>query len=264
MFVTSQATAAERHGESRGSLPGGHLTWLIDRTAGDAREGAVALLELDPGAEQQLHAHPHAEEATIVLTGGGQFLTEGGVRDAASGRALYAPAGAAHGLRAGSDGLKALIVLGIASAEEAGWSDAAAAVAAGPVVVRSDDAETMVLDDPAQGFRGVTARWVVDAELAGSTGIVVGRSEFAPGGAHELHRHPGCAEFFYLLEGQGVHLGEGAEEVPAKLGDIALFERASWHGFRNTGHVEARSIFGYLGVASFQAGGYELPGSWES
>lgn len=116
---------------------------------------------------------------------------------------MYAPAGAAHGLRAGTQGLNALIVLGVESAEEAGWSDAIATAAAAAVVVRGDEGETMVLDDAAQGFRGVTAGWVVDAELAGRTGIVVGRSQFAAGGAHELHRHPGCAEFFYLLEEEG-------------------------------------------------------------
>ena len=43
--------------------------------------------------------------------------------------------------------------------------------------------------------------WMARPDLTGSRDIVVGEVEFAPGGSHDFHYHPGQEEALYVLEG---------------------------------------------------------------
>jgi oxalate decarboxylase/phosphoglucose isomerase-like protein (cupin superfamily) len=126
-------------------------------------------------------------------------------------------------------------------------------------VLSGRETDEIELDDPATGFIGMHARWLVTDEICGTGSIVVGASRFAPrGGAHELHRHPEAAEFFIVLSGEGVQLDEEGNEVPVEVGEAALLPRGGWHGFRNTGPEEVRAVFGLLGATSLEGAGYEL------
>ena len=44
--------------------------------------------------------------------------------------------------------------------------------------------------------------WVARPDVTGSRDIVVGEVEFAPGGFHHFHFHPGQEEVLYVLEGR--------------------------------------------------------------
>jgi quercetin dioxygenase-like cupin family protein len=247
--------------------PGGdpfRVTWLADRDRGGSRAGALAVVDFEPGAVHAQHRHPGGEQALVVLTGEGNFLTPAGDQPAPTGAVLHAPAGAWHGFRAGDAPVRLLSVLGgVTAAGDAGEESAGDGGGLGgptPTVLRGDEGETMELDDAALGFRQVRARWIVDSSLGGTAQIVVGRSEFAAaGGVHELHRHPDTAEFLMLLEGAGEHLNPDGTTTPVGPGEMTLIPAGEWHGFRNTGPVPVHSVFGYLGVNTFEDGGYELP-----
>jgi quercetin dioxygenase-like cupin family protein len=245
--------------------PGGdpfRVTWLADRDRGGSRSGALAVVDFEAGALHAEHRHPGAEQALVVLAGEGAFLTSAGEQPASTGAVLYAPAGAWHGFRAGDAPVRLLSVLGgVTAATDAGEEAAGVGVLDGPtaIVLRGDEGETMELDDAALGFRQVRARWIVDSSLGGTTHIVVGRSEFAAnGGVHELHRHPDTAEFLMLLDGTGEHLNPDGTTTPVGTGELTLIPAGEWHGFRNTGPIAVHSVFGYLGVSTFEDGGYEV------
>jgi mannose-6-phosphate isomerase-like protein (cupin superfamily) len=128
-------------------------------------------------------------------------------------------------------------------------------------VVRLDDVADHPAHDPAMGFFHIEARFVVDAESTGSSGTVLGQARSAAdGGAHALHRHPHAGEFFCLMDGEGVQIAADGEEVPIRPGDVTYVPAGEWHGFRNTGDVETRAIFGFFGVDSRVAAGYEVKG----
>jgi quercetin dioxygenase-like cupin family protein len=44
--------------------------------------------------------------------------------------------------------------------------------------------------------------WIARPDVTGSQDIVVGEVEFAPGGCHNFHYHPGQEEVLYVLEGR--------------------------------------------------------------
>jgi quercetin dioxygenase-like cupin family protein len=106
------------------------------------------------------------------------------------------------------------------------------------------------------GWEGMHVWWLVNRAETGADQVVFVRSDFPSGKMHELHRHPNCEEVIYVLEGSGLHLGEG-EPVRLEQGDAAYIGRGEWHGFHNdTGQVT--SLIGvYGGVGSLEEAGYE-------
>jgi len=249
MHVTKLAEARPERGAGWSTQPLTDLSWLLDAELGESEHGALARMTIEAGGEQEPHRHPRAEEVAIVLDGRGAALAGGRWLPIEAGNLLHAPAGAAHALRAGAEGLDLLVVLSATSAAAAGWE-------AGEVSAAEAPGEARLLSGPR-----------TDA-ICGAGSTVVGRSSFAPdGGAHELHRHPGSAGFFVVLAGEGAHLAPDGGEVAVEPGDAALLPPGSWHRFRNTGPGEVRAVFGFLGVAGVDDAGEELPeparaGSW--
>jgi quercetin dioxygenase-like cupin family protein len=107
------------------------------------------------------------------------------------------------------------------------------------------------------GWVGMSVRWLFTDETVESRALTLNVTTFEPGGAHELHRHAGCEEVLYLLEGSGLHLTDSGERAIA-AGEVAYIPASEWHGFRNDGDVPARVLCCYGGVASLDAAGYEL------
>ncbi len=207
------------------------LSWLLDSELGGCEHGAVGRMTIEAGGEQEPHRHPGAEEVAIVLEGDGTALAGGRWLPLRAGELLRAPAGAAHALRAGAEGLDLLVVLSAGSAAAAGW-------------------------EAGEGSAGPEARLLTGLE---SDGAGLDELRFTPGGgAHELRRRPGGAEFLVLLAGEGALLAAGGEEVAVGPGDAALLPPGSWHGFRNIGPAEVRAVSGSL-AAAFHAPGRELP-----
>ncbi len=66
--------------------------------------------------------------------------------------------------------------------------------------------------------------------------LLVGVNAFEPGQAHALHAHHGMDKIYYVLEGEGVFLLEGAE-LPMRPGDMLVAPDGVPHGVRNGGEA---------------------------
>lgn len=66
--------------------------------------------------------------------------------------------------------------------------------------------------------------------------MLVGINAFEPGQAHALHAHQGMDKVYYVLEGEGVFLLDGAE-LAMRAGDMIVAPEGVPHGVRNTGRA---------------------------
>jgi quercetin dioxygenase-like cupin family protein len=261
MYKTSQA---ELTPEGAPGASGRRAWWAISAERGAATNGVLGLGASDANVASGLHRHRNAEEAMIVLGGNGAVLTPDAEHPASEGTLVYAPRGSWHGLRAGDQGLRILMIYGGPTSPRDIDYDNADGVftdgAAHAVCLNLWDADEVEANDPAQGFHHISARWLVDDGHLGSASFVVGQSGFdALTGVHDLHRHPSGEEFLYLLSGSGLHIDQDGAEIPVQAGDITFVPANEWHGFRNPGDEKALAIFGYFGATSLAAAGYELP-----
>src|SRR5262249_35180164 len=87
---------------------------------------------------------------------------------------------------------------------------------------------------------------------------VVGWTVLKPGARHERHRHRNCDEFFIVLKGHG-HIYTDHGEVPSVEGAVVYSPRTCWHGFNNTSQEDVVLVWGWMGAASIEASGYEVP-----
>jgi mannose-6-phosphate isomerase-like protein (cupin superfamily) len=260
MYMTSKAKAPADAKFAK-ALGGGDIAarWLIHRDAGDAEGGKIGLVEAAPRATLSVPPDEGADQALFVLGGTGAAVATPVPTPFDVGASFFVPAGGSLGLRAGEEGLRLLLIHSGAAQEDAFDGALGPAPAAAPEIrmKRLDEVENVPFHEPKLGFLHVSARWLVTAESATSRALVVGQSSFAIGGAHLLHRHAHAEEFFYVFGGRGVHLIEGGA-VPMRVGDIVHVPRNEWHGFRNTGSTPVRAVFGYLGVNTVDAAGYEV------
>ena len=63
--------------------------------------------------------------------------------------------------------------------------------------------------------------------------LLVGTNAFEPGQSHALHAHGGMDKLYYVLQGEGLFLLEGAERS-MKAGDLLVAPDGVPHGVRNT------------------------------
>jgi quercetin dioxygenase-like cupin family protein len=112
--------------------------------------------------------------------------------------------------------------------------------------------------DPKEGWIDMRVQFLINKASAGANEMVIGRTVFAPGSRHELHRHANAEEFQYLLSGEGVVLN-GDEEVAVKPGEIVFTPAGEWHGFRNASETEdAVLLWGWCGAGDRETAGYEV------
>ena len=81
------------------------------------------------------------------------------------------------------------------------------------------------------------AEWRSDkmgkSTLFESPRFLVGLNAFEPGQSHALHAHAGMDKLYYVVEGEGLFLLEGAE-VPMQAGDVLVAPDGVPHGVRNS------------------------------
>ncbi|GGN92079.1 hypothetical protein GCM10010112_78890 [Actinoplanes lobatus] len=75
------------------------VRWLVTAATLGARSLVVATSTFTPGGSHDLHRHPSADEYFLVLSGGGEHLTESGPVPVGPGDLVYVPAGEWHGYR---------------------------------------------------------------------------------------------------------------------------------------------------------------------
>ena len=230
---------------------------LIDAAHGGATAGRVGSIAIAPGGSVRLAPGTDSEQALFALDGGGAILVEGKRRSVEVGSAVFVPGGRSIRIEAEGQPLRFLLIQ--RDPPRAGdpgmWPGAA--TQAPVLVVPPDEIDSVPFHKPELGFHHVAARWLVNAETAQSEALIVGQSTFVPGGAHLLHRHDRAEEFFFVIEGTGVHLVDG-RQIAMAPGDIVFTARNEWHGFRNIGARPVRAVFGYFGASQLEAAGYEV------
>jgi quercetin dioxygenase-like cupin family protein len=107
------------------------------------------------------------------------------------------------------------------------------------------------------GWEGMQVHWLADRDHGRTETTVFNVTEFPPNRWHELHRHPGAEEYFYVLEGSGLHLTDG-EPIRLVEGDVVFVPRNEWHGFANDTDEPALAITVLGGVAHYSDAGYEV------
>jgi quercetin dioxygenase-like cupin family protein len=111
------------------------------------------------------------------------------------------------------------------------------------------------------GWEGMQVHWLADRDHGSTETTVFNVTEFPPKRSHEVHRHSDAEEYFFLIEGSGLHLTD-SEPVPVDAGDLVFIPKGEWHGFANNTDRPAVAVTVMGGVAHYSDAGYEvLPGS---
>jgi len=257
MFITSRRRARANQAPESDTV---NRLQLVDQSTCGAELGKVSLVLLPAGRSHTFQAGPYEAVSIIVAghaeTGDGVPLNTGG--------GISVPAGREFTVTTTGDRASVLTIEGLRPPTQAEISGSAHE----PDGLESLTARVFDVDDvadrdshnPARGFHHMRARLLVEGAAGGAGALLVGLGTFAPGeGCHDLHRHPNAEEFFYVWEGNGVHLGPDGSAHAVASGNLVYVSRGEWHGFRNTSDRPARAIFGYFGVGSLAGAGYELP-----
>jgi quercetin dioxygenase-like cupin family protein len=247
------------------------LSLITSATVGSQR-GMLSIAEFAPGGAHKLHRHPNCEQATFLLTGKGEHLTQQGSVRQETGDAIYIAKGEWHGFRNTGIDVATLVTLhSVGALPEAGYESfrlrqGYVGQVSGVIesegearakVVRLRDLQGDASLDRDSGFIGLGVFWLITRETVGANSILLGASTFEPGGVHEHHRHPNGDEFLFIVEGGGKHLTPN-EAVSLSTGEIAYIPANEYHGFDNPPGVLTKTLFGYFGPASLAEAGYEV------
>jgi len=91
-----------------------------------------------------------------------------------------------------------------------------------------------------EGAERIKVRWLLRTEH-GAEKFWMRVFELEPGGYSPFHTHPWEHEVF-VLEGEGVVVGEGGEEQPIKPGTVVFVPPNVPHQFKNTGNTTLKFI----------------------
>ena len=258
MYLASKASspAQPEIAEVLGSS-GVKSRWLINRECGGPTTGKIGLIETEPAGAVKLTAAKGGERTVFILGGRGMAQGEELAANLRAGTVLFLPDGRGLEMRAQDGPLRLLLIHNDLSESRGTEMGRGARTSAIPQIVQLEEVENVPFHRPELGFLHVSARWLVGLKGGKSRALVVGQSTFVAGAAHLLHRHSHADEFFYVLEGQGIHL-VADREVPMQEGNVVFTPRLEWHGFRNTADRPVRAIFGFFGVNSLENAGYEV------
>jgi quercetin dioxygenase-like cupin family protein len=131
-----------------------------------------------------------------------------------------------------------------------------------PYRTRVDETELVQGLKEEDGWYDMRVRFLVNKERGGTDSCVLGWTILPPGAKHDKHRHFHADEFLYVLSGKGYIYTDDGEE-PSREGDVIYTPRGHWHGFNNTGDVDAVLAWGWVGAGSLEDAGYEVPGAGE-
>lgn len=125
MKVQSRQTIAEDvAGATRPDTLGTHTWWLLSRETVSAERLVVNMGELPPRTAHQLHRHPNAEQALIVIRGGGLHLQdEAEPYEVTEGDCIYIPRNEWHGFANHTAGTTLIVSVygGVCDRSEAGY-----------------------------------------------------------------------------------------------------------------------------------------------
>ncbi len=86
------------------------------------------------------------------------------------------------------------------------------------------------------GAENTTIQWLIDAKV-GAPNFAMRRFVVRKGGYTPLHKHDWEHEVF-VLNGEGILVGEGGKEMPLKKNYFAFVPPNELHQFRNAGNED--------------------------
>jgi len=107
------------------------------------------------------------------------------------------------------------------------------------------------------GWEGMFVHWLATRDAGGTETTVFNVTEFPPNRAHELHKHDTAEEFFYVVDGAGLHLTDG-EPVRVVKGDLVFIPKGEWHGFANDTDEPTIAVTVMGGVSHYSDAGYDI------
>ena len=99
-------------------------------------------------------------------------------------------------------------------------------------------------DGPLEEFPWGHIRWSMNAELAGSEHLTVGRVEINPRSSNPRHYHPNCDEVVYVVSGRIAHLVD-EDWYEMEAGDSIHVPQGVWHQGRNDADEPAILVISY-------------------
>ncbi|WFN33710.1 cupin domain-containing protein [Methanogenium sp. S4BF] len=114
------------------------------------------------------------------------------------------------------------------------------------ILRHADDVPAEEIKKP--GFSNIMARFLLTA-ADDSPQSALWLLEFGPGGSTNWHRHQE-EQILYLLEGEGVVVGDDKTETPVRAGDVIYTLPCENHLFMNTG----KGTLKMLGVVPILSG----------
>jgi quercetin dioxygenase-like cupin family protein len=236
--------------------------WLVHPRLTPGARGLVAVEVLRDDVITSPHAVPTAESATLVLAGKGTWI--GGTDPLLGpGEGAFNPPGTWRGMTPQGSELTVLLTVYDGAGDLAQPPEPVdnqpdphrcGQRIVAPLVHCSADSGDV---SATAGLVDVAVRRLASQDTVGARSLLIATSTFAPGGRHELHRHPHADQFFLVLSGRGEHL---AQDGPVRLatGDLAFIPAGEWHGFRADPVITTEVVYGYLGAGSLDQAGYEL------
>lgn len=104
-------------------------------------------------------------------------------------------------------------------------------------------------------FGEIEARWIVDAEGAGSEQIAFGKGVYAPGAGIERHYHPNAEEIVLVLSGRARHV-VGDRSFEMGPGDVCFIPRGAHHSLECISDDGLEILWAWGGASSVDAAGF--------
>jgi quercetin dioxygenase-like cupin family protein len=145
----------------------------------------------------------------------------------------------------------AFLACGVASAPSAPTSQTANAAKPTPLILEKSEGERRTWRGwPGHPDPGPTFLLKVDPKNGGSSHLVFGTEDLAPGETIPTHKHPGSDEILFLQNGTArVHLGDAMREV--RGGSTVFIPADTWISVSNSGGDAINLVF------VFSAPGFE-------
>lgn len=234
-------------------------------------ESALAYyLTIPPGGSRGRQINRNADEALILLQGGGVAGVGTETATMNAGHCQFIPKGQEHFFvnTGDSDAVLVGYYLGVTEAEAIGLENTTPATPADAAGAGTAITEGIFvhLDDVAQENMNKGEGWnITDFRLPlsaknGCTSTLF-RARFFPGAVHAKHEHENCEEIYFVISGHGL-AGAGPDRVEVHGGQFHYIPSGVEHWLHNLSDTDPIEVVGiYVGAGSVAETGYVFRGN---
>jgi mannose-6-phosphate isomerase-like protein (cupin superfamily) len=227
-------------------------------------------LTIPPGGSRGRQINRNADEALILLEGGGVAGVGSETATMNAGHCQFIPKGREHFFvnTGDSDAVLVGYYLGVTEAEAIGLENTTPATLADAAGAGTTIAEGIFvhLEDVAQENMNKGEGWnITDFRLPlsaknGCTSALF-RARFFPGAVHAKHEHENCEEIYFVISGHGL-AGAGPDRVEVHGGQFHYIPSGVEHWLHNLSATDPIEVVGiYVGAGSVAETGYVFKGN---